>query len=72
MPLSTTPAEFDLAIVGDAAFRTRHHGNAGCRHALSRADQLGLDEIVSFTALTNRPSEAVMQRIGITDLITLI
>jgi len=26
--------------------------------------QLGLDEIVSFTALTNRPSEAVMQRIG--------
>jgi len=27
-------------------------------------EQLGLDEIVSFTALTNRPSEAVMQRIG--------
>lgn len=28
-------------------------------------EQLGLAEIVSFTALTNRPSEAVMQRIGL-------
>jgi RimJ/RimL family protein N-acetyltransferase len=33
--------------------------------ALSFAfDELGLPEIVSFTALTNRPSERVMQRLG--------
>lgn len=30
-------------------------------------DQLGLDEIVSFTALVNRPSRAVMERIGMHD-----
>ncbi len=30
-------------------------------------DQIGLDEIVSFTSLLNRPSRAVMQRIGMVD-----
>jgi RimJ/RimL family protein N-acetyltransferase len=30
-------------------------------------ERLGLDEIVSFTALANRPSVAVMQRIGMRD-----
>jgi RimJ/RimL family protein N-acetyltransferase len=30
-------------------------------------DQLALDEIVSFTALVNRRSRAVMERIGMTD-----
>jgi len=37
-------------------------GAAACLHI--GFEQLGLDEIVSFTALTNRASEAVMQRIG--------
>jgi RimJ/RimL family protein N-acetyltransferase len=31
-------------------------------------DQLGLDEIVSFTTLTNLPSVAVMKRIGMSDV----
>jgi RimJ/RimL family protein N-acetyltransferase len=36
-------------------------GTASLRYAF---DDLGLDEVVSFTAVVNRPSQAVMKRLG--------
>lgn len=46
----------------------RGYASEGARAALGVAfDTLGLDEVVSFTALTNLRSRAVMQRIGMVD-----
>ncbi|WP_418317131.1 GNAT family N-acetyltransferase [Piscinibacter sakaiensis] len=50
----------------------RYWGNGyateGARASLAVGfEQLGLDEIVSFTALDNRPSRRVMERIGMHD-----
>ena len=44
------------------------YATEGARGALAVGfEQLGLDQIVSFTALVNRPSRAVMERIGMSD-----
>lgn len=44
------------------------YATEGARGALAVGfEQLGLEEIVSFTALFNRPSRAVMERIGMHD-----
>lgn len=51
----------------------RHHWHQGFATEGAKAavalgfSQLGLDEIVSFTALLNLPSQAVMHRIGMVD-----
>lgn len=50
------------------AFWHRGLATEGARGALAVGfDRIGLDEIVSFTTLTNRPSRAVMERIGMSD-----
>ncbi|TXH51969.1 MAG: N-acetyltransferase [Burkholderiaceae bacterium] len=44
------------------------YATEAAREALAAGfGRLGLDEIVSFTALSNRPSRAVMERIGLSD-----
>lgn len=46
----------------------RGYATEGARASLQIGfEQLGLDEIVSFTALDNLPSRAVMERIGLRD-----
>ena len=46
----------------------RGYATEAAREALRFGfERLALDEIVSFTALTNTPSQAVMQRIGMVD-----
>lgn len=62
-------ADFEGAIeIGwrlDNKFWKRGYAAEGARACLDYAfGELGLKEIVSFTALTNKPSEMVMQRIG--------
>ena len=51
-----------------AAHWGRGYATEAARASLAAGfQQLGLDEIVSFTALQNRPSRAVMERIGLCD-----
>ena len=45
----------------------RGYASEAARACLALAfDRLGLEEVVSFTAVANRPSRAVMERIGLT------
>jgi RimJ/RimL family protein N-acetyltransferase len=49
------------------AFWGHGYATEGARAALAFGfDELGLDEIVAFTAVSNQPSQRVMQRLGMT------
>lgn len=45
------------------------YATEGARAALIYAfEELNLNKVVAFTALTNKPSEAVMKRLGMTEV----
>lgn len=69
--LAAAPFDADFTPAVEVGWRLHRdawgngYATEGARMVLAHAfGEMGLDEVVSFTATTNQPSEAVMRRIG--------
>ena len=72
--LNDTHADMSFAPAVEIAWRlSKEHWGQGYATEAARASlnfaftELGLDEVVSFTAVINKRSQLIMQRIGMTD-----